>query len=300
MRYFTKSVMALSAVFSCVNTTQAQEARHFAPSSAWAVDYGDDYCRLMRDFSDGNSTVGLFIERTQPGPFIRLIVIGDGVRLFRGAEQVGYRMAPGGAIRNVPKLRYLTSDGQQYLNLGVTTFADPPVVVPGAPTAFPARYTAEGESAAASRIAGLTLDSGLTAPVTIDTGNLGSAATALQQCADDLLASWGLDPAAHQRLMRPAMPAGPTSGWVSTDTVPFGDFAKLSGGNNEFRIIIDEQGRAQSCNVQWPTLDEVINRRVCSSVMEKGTFHPALNEAGQPVRSYWTTSVFFLLPPFGG
>jgi len=295
---YTTSIIALVSVST--DKSFAQEAEVFRPTSAWALDYGDDYCRLMRDFSNGSDTVGLFIERTQPGPFIRLIVIGDGVRLFRGAEQIGYRMNPAGAPRVVQKLRFLTGDGQQYLNLGPTSFADPPTVAPGVPPSFPARYTAEGEAAAAALVVGLTLEQGLTSPVSIETGSLGSAATALQACADDLLASWGLDADQHKGLTRPALPSAPTAGWIDADMIPFSDFAKLSGGNNELRVIVDPQGRPQSCHVQWPALDDATNRRICAAVMEKGTFSPALDAAGQAMASYWTSSPFFLLPPFGG
>ncbi len=87
----------------------AQGTAVFRPSSAWALDYGDDYCRLMRDFSDGEQTVGLFVERTQPGPVLRLVVLGDGVRLYRGSEQLGYRMHPSGAPRTVPRLKFMVS-----------------------------------------------------------------------------------------------------------------------------------------------------------------------------------------------
>jgi hypothetical protein len=300
MRYILATITTIALASVPANDAIAQDAAVFTPSSAWALDYGDDYCRLMRDFSDGDDTIGLFIERTQPGPFVRLIVIGDGVRLFRGAEQIGYRMNPGGAPRTVQKLRFLTGDGQQYLNLGPTTLADAPTPAPGAPPSFPARYTPEGETAAAAQITGLTLDAGLTSPVRIETGSLGSAATALQACADDLLASWGLDPELHKGLTRPAMPSAPTAGWIAADTIPFADFAKLSGGNNELRVIVDAQGQPQSCAVQFPALDAAINQRVCAAVMEKAAFAPALDAAGQPMASYWTSSVFFLLPPFGG
>ena len=300
MRYILSTISAIALVSTLDAQAVAQEGAVFRPTSSWALDYGEDYCRLMRDFSDGSDTVGLFIERTQPGPLIRLIVIGDGVRLFRGSEQIGYRMNPAGAPRMVQKLRFLTGDGQQYLNLGPTTFADPPVVAPGSPPSFPARYTAEGEAAAAARVIGLTLEQGLTSPVSIETGSLGSAATALQACADDLLTSWGLDAELHKGLTRPALPSAPTAGWIAADTIPFSDFAKLSGGNNELRVIVDQQGRPQSCHVQWPALDEATNRRICAAVMEKGTFSPALDATGEAMTSYWTSSVFFLLPPFGG
>jgi hypothetical protein len=291
--------MASTLAVLVASPATAQDVHVFRASSAWALDYGDDYCRLMRDFSDGTETIGLFIERTQPGPMMRLIVLGDGVKLFRGSQEIGYRMLPSGAPRTVSRLRFETGDGQQYLNLGPATFADMPTPAPGAAPIMPPPYTREGETSLAATVVGIALDRGLVSPVVIETGELAQAASALQACADDLVSSWGLDAERHKHLSRPAMPSAPTAGWIAGDTIPFGDFSKLSGGNNEFRVMVDRSGKATSCHIHWPTLGETLNEKICRSVLEKSVFMPALDEQGEAIDSYWTTSVFFLMPPFG-
>ena len=278
---------------------QGRETKVFKATSAWAVDYGDDYCQLMRDFSDGTDPVGLLIQRTQPGPIMRMIVIGDSIRLFRGSQEVGFRMAPSGSSRTVPRLRYVTNTGDQYLNLGPTTLADMPTAAPGAPPPMPPPYTRQADVAAAGQITGVALTHGVTSPILIETGALGEATDALQACADDLLASWGLDAEKHKGLRRPATPDRPSAGWIARDTVSFSDFTKLAGGNNELRVMVNAAGRATACHVLWPTLGEETNRTICDAVMENGTFLPALDQAGQAMDSYWMTSVFFLMPPFG-
>ena len=296
-----KSVMLLfAALLMPAPPAQAQDLKTFKPSSAWAMDYGDDHCRLMRDFKNGDEVVGVFLERTQPGPMFRLILVGNSIKLFRSAPDVGYRMAPAGAPRVAQRLRSQTTDGQQYLNLGPTTFADMPAPVPGAPPMMPPPYTRAGETAAAAKVSGISLERGLTGAVMIETGAMGAAATALQACADDLLASWELDAEKHKSLTRVAMPAQPTAGWIAGDTIPFTDFTKLSGGNNEVRVMISSTGAATGCHIHWPALGEATNKKICAAVMEKGKFLPALDQAGQPIDSYWMTNVFFLMPPFGG
>lgn len=300
MRSFVSTVSILASLLAPTAKASAQDAKVFNASSAWALDYGDDYCRLMRDFSNGDETIGLFIERTQPGPIMRLIVIGDSVRLFRGAEEVGYRMHPSGAPRTTQRLQFRTSDGQQYLNLGPSAFGAMPTPTPGATSALPPPYSRQGEVTLAAKITGIALDRGLTNPVLMETGALGDAVGALQACTDDLVVSWGLDVEKHKNLTRPAMPARPTAGWIATDTIPFDEFSKLTGGNNELRIMVDKAGKATSCHVQWSTLSETINKKICSSVMKQSAFIPALDEAGSQMDSYWTTNVFFLMPPFEG
>ena len=293
------SLAAAALVAIPIAPLQAESADVYKPESDWAIDYGDDYCRLMRDFTNGKDRVGLFIERTQPGPFVRLIVIGDSIGVFRSAQQIGYSMLPSGNTRTTQRLRSKTSDGQEYLNLGPSTLADLPKPAPGTPPAPPPSYTRENEQALAKNITGIALTGGVTKPVAIETGALDAPVQALQVCTDQLVGSWGLDAEAHKTLSRPAVPAGPTAGWITSGIVPFSDFSKLSGGNNEIRVMIDKSGKATSCQAQWPTLSASVNDRICGMVMQNGKFTPALDKSGQPIDSYWITSVFFLTPPFG-
>ena len=52
---------------------QAQEETVFRPAGNWTADYGDDYCRLIRNFTDGTREMSLALERLQPGAQVRLI-----------------------------------------------------------------------------------------------------------------------------------------------------------------------------------------------------------------------------------
>jgi hypothetical protein len=221
-----------------------------------------------------------------------MIVISEDLRLFRGAEQVGYRLYPSGAPRRAQRLQGEAPDGQRFYNLGTLQLADGPA--PG--SAPPPPYSREAEQAAAREITALELTDGFIDPLRIETGALDEPIEALQVCADELVTHWGLDAEAHRALSRPAAPAGPTAGWLEPGTIPFGEFARLSGGNNELRLLVDAAGRPTACHVQWPSLAAALNESICATVMEKGTFTPALDQAGQPIDSFWTTSLFFLMP----
>ena len=292
--------LAVASALLAVQPASAQDAEVYRPDTAWAMDYGDDYCLLMRDFTNGEDTVGLLFERIQPGPMFRLFVVGDSVRLFRGADQIGYRTLPSGSPRMAPRVVMRAVDGQQLLNLGPTALADMPMPAPGAPPAPPRPYTRDGEKAAGANVTGLLLQQGVTRPIRIETGSMEAPIAALQACADDMLNVWGLDVEAHQSLQRPALPAGPTAGWIQSNTVPFSEFTKLSGGNNEFRVMVDASGSPTSCHVHNATLEEAANDDVCNLILENGEFMPALDSSGQPIDSYWMTNVFMLTPPFGG
>lgn len=99
---------------------QDAAAEHYTPAGAWALDYGDDYCRLARSFtSEAGAEVALALERIQAAPLMRLILVGQGLSVYRSAQEIGYRFLPEGAT--MPPARFArseTAEGQVWLNLG--------------------------------------------------------------------------------------------------------------------------------------------------------------------------------------
>src|SRR6188768_876636 len=112
---------------------QAQEETVFRPNGSWTADYGDDYCRLIRNFTDGTRTMSLALERLQPGAQVRLIAVGEGMRPFRGAEQIAYQFLPSGSSGKTRYVRSETPDGKQFVSFDPVTLAPPPA--PGTPPA---------------------------------------------------------------------------------------------------------------------------------------------------------------------
>jgi hypothetical protein len=226
---------------------------------------------------------------------MRLIMVGDGIKTFRGADQIGFAFTPAG---NASKSRYVrseTADGKQYLNFDPVTLAAF-TFTPGGP---PPPYDRAAEQTTAGGITGLALNEGLTDPVRFETGSLKAPIAALQACADDLLAEWGLDPAKHKTMTAPAMLAPGGDPVLPQGTIPFGEFGKLGGGANQVRLTIGADGKPTACTIYSPTLAQSLNERICNLAM-KASFQPAKDAAGQPMASYWMGSPMFLGPPFPG
>ncbi len=133
-----------------------------------------------------------------------------------------------------------------------------------------------------------------------ETGSLKAPIAALQACADDLLATWGLDPDKHKTLSAAAILEPDPNGVLPQGTIPFGEFSKLNGGANQVRLMIGADGKPTACTIYSPTLAETLNERICSTVMREASFQPAKDADGQPIASYWMGSPMFLGPPFGG
>lgn len=275
---------------------QAQEAAVFRPAGGWTADYGDDYCRLIRTFSDGTDQVSLALERTQPGAPVRLILVGDGIRTFRGADQIGYALLPAGPSGRARYVRSETADGEQFLSFDPFTLA-PFAFTPGAP---PPVYDRTAEQETARGISGIALDEGLTTPVRIETESLRAPIAAMQACADDLLTDWDLDPAQHKTMTAPAILNPRSDGVLPQGTIPFGEFGKLGGGANEVRLMIGADGKPTSCTIRSPSLSQTINNKICSLAMDRASFQPAKDANGEAMASFWMGSPLFLSPPFGG
>ena len=104
------------AALTVAQPTLAQDAAVYQPTGGWTADYGEDYCRLIRTFNDGNDEVSVALERTQPGAPIRIILVGDGVHTFRGADEIGYALLPSGSAAKTRYVRSETATGSQYLS----------------------------------------------------------------------------------------------------------------------------------------------------------------------------------------
>jgi hypothetical protein len=294
------ALAAAAGLLIAAPSAAQDKALVFKPAGQWAVDYGDDYCRLARNFSDGTDTLALAIERIQPGPMARMVLVSNAINPFRSADEIGWHFTPSDPERKARYTHASTPEGKEYYNLGefmLTPFVPP---APGTPPGPPPPYDRQQEQAIAKGLTGFVLDSGLNAPVEVDTGDLSQPIAALQKCADDLASSWGVDPAKLQGQKSAPIPERGGSGWLPQGTVAFTDFGKLTGGSNQVRLMVDAAGKPTGCAIHWPTLDKGTNDKICKTLMANASFTPARDADGQPMASLWIASPMMLGPPMKG
>lgn len=275
---------------------QAQDGAVFRPVGGWTADFGDDYCRLVRTFSDGKDEVSLALERTQPGAFLKVLLVGNGVTTFRGADQIGYTFLPSGSERETRYVRSETADDKQFLSFDALTLA-PFVFTPGTP---PPPYRRDAELETARGISAIALDKGLTDPVRFETGPLRAPVEVMQACADDLLVVWGLDVDKHKTMTAGPIPNPAPGGVLPQGTIPFGEFGKFGGGANQVRLLVSAEGKPTSCTIYSPSLSQTLNTRICNLIMKDATFQPAKDADGQAMASFWMGPPMAFGPPFGG
>jgi hypothetical protein len=296
-RRFVAGLATAALAVGGTTPAAAQDARVYKPAGQWALDYGDDYCRLSRSFNDGENDLALAFERIQPGPVMNMVLVGDGIRTFRRADELGWSFAPGQGERKARYAQSKTAEGKDYYNFGPVSIAPLGPPAPGTPPGLPPAYDRKAEQAAARPYTAITLGSGLLAPVRIETGSLEAPVGALQACADDLARTWGIDPVNLAVGSEPAIPEGGGVGWLPQGTIPFEEFGKFAGGANQVRLMVDDAGKPTSCHIHWPTLSDALNKKVCSTLMAKATFTPAKGPDGQPTAGLWVGNPLFLGPP---
>jgi len=294
------SVAAAGLLAASLPAETQDKTAVFKPTGQWSLDYGEDYCRLARTFSDGKDELALAVERIEPGPTARLILVSNAIKPFRSADEIGWHFTPSDPERKARYTHSTTGEGKQYYNLGPFVLAPFAPSAPGNPPVPPPAFDRAKEQATAKGMTGFALDNGLNTPVQVETGDLSAPVAALQACADDLAKGWGLDPAKLQTQTSAAIPEKGGSGWLPQGTVAFGDFGKLGGGANQVRLMVDATGKATSCTVHWPTLDAATNDKICKAALANARFTPAKDTGGLAMPGYWIGSPLFMGPPFPG
>jgi hypothetical protein len=256
-----------------------------APSSPWNLDYGVESCTLSRNFGEGDAAMSLYLKQTHPGIFFDLSVAGRTLGKARPASGTTLRFA------EEPERKFKdnawvaeAADGRPVLLLGGNSFAT---------------WDAQSKSylpAPFERLKSLdrlAFSVPQARPFTLTTGPMDKPMAALQACEDDLVRTWGFDPAQLASLSRQPEPLSKPDTWISPDSYPERPLRSGEGAILNFRIIVAPTGRAESCVIQSTVGDKVFADSACRQLMANARFTPALDAAGQPVRALWFNSALY-------
>jgi hypothetical protein len=269
--------------------------RVLAPSSSWTLDFADERCSLIREFAEGDDTIRLQIDSYGPNPGYQVMISGDLVAGSDAAPLTEFRVgySPDAGAR----------DEMQMI---IGKFGDDNAVSFG-PGFLPDAPAAEAEQLEFERnVTHMTIGFRNRKPFQLETGNMVAPLTAMRQCVDDLMTSWGIDPAQHRARSRPPMLVELPEGYVRVRV----DLADDRPGYTErryqaiaraqardraglvpragyimpVRVMIDASGQATACVVQVATAGERYRQSVCETFA--GPYQPALDAEGKPVASF--------------
>lgn len=148
------------------------------------------------------------------------------------------------------------------------------------------------EADAGGKIESVTVARAFRDDIVLKTGPLKQPLLALNSCIDELLNHWGIDVAAHKTRSRSALPLDPERAARMVGYPPKMLARSLPGLVN-VRLEIDEAGRVTDCHIQMPLSDPEFEESSCADIQHAFEFDPALDKEGQPMKSYFVTSVRF-------
>jgi hypothetical protein len=271
----------------------AREPIQLAPSSTWLVDYADERCTLVRDFAEGDQSLQLRIESFGSWRNFRFTVLGPTVpRSVRSIGDISIRFTPDEEDRETGAIQ--GSVGEQRGVSFSAEFGQPgPDLDRLSETerrqlfATPKPIEAEFERGVSSML--IEFDNGKTVQLAL--GGMSAPLKALRNCVDDLYKSWGMDPVVQRELSRLPLIKINTAREVQRSYPT----RMLGSGGSAFvpvRVMVDQDGKATACVIQTGGVPKPFTDAVCEGLM--GSYETALDEAGNPVPTVYSTAVIYL------
>lgn len=261
-----------------------------APSTQWNVNFGEESCRLGRLFGEGEERHARFLEQFYPAVSVSLTAAGPGFRRFRSRARTRLRFseAEEGRVDN-PFTGEVEGVGDAVIYSDLRLDGQP------SDESDQERDTAslpQLDAEWAKGIEFVSLKQG-SSEVRLRTGPLGEVFEVLNLCAQGLVEEWGLD--LEQHLSASRRPIWKNKGAVVrrvADSYP--TKALRRGEQAIFRMVvmIDPQGEVTDCRVLKVTETELLTSPACTA-MERAEFEPALDTEGNPMPSYFATSITY-------
>ncbi len=305
----TVLIMA-GAVSLCGAANPASAApMRLEPTSGWELREYDDKCRMIRDFGTGENALTLWIDKGGPGPGLNLTLIGRPVRSPYGAYvRVGF--APGPPVdRNF--ITASSSKGRPVLGLfgvqPVSLLAEPAPENTAAATqdeesvdllqAAAAEYAAEDIlKKRYAAITALELSGAVIDPITLELDRVLPMADDLFKCAAALSRRLSRDPAAEGGLAKGVRTVDEAI-WARKiqENYPRHLWQSEQQGTVAVRLTVNKEGRATFCEVTGFSGPASFNETACLELLRHAQFSPAMDAAGNPVASFYSTRITYRL-----
>lgn len=268
------------------------EPVRIVPAGKWNIDYGVSDCLMQRAFEADGKRYLVSISQSAPGRTFGLKLAGPEISRTLGAKELSLALSDSGpaTVEGSVMSAKMPEFGPTLIFTGVSLEPRPPADAPPVPRGA---GIDPATAATANRIA---LDLGKGKPgIRFETGALKSVFAALNTCTDDMLTQWGLDPAQHRAYVAPVFRNAMAVVTQLQKTYPRDAAVNRESGIFSFRLIIEADGTISDCQIEALTKVNDLDPR-CREVIRIAKFDPARDAAGQPMRSFYATTVTYLTP----
>lgn len=284
-----REIMLTIACVSALTTNAAADPKGMPRSGPWVANYDRDACHLAAKFGAGDDEITLRFARYEPSDQFALTVYGkrlpvEGV--WSEAEiDFGLAAKPIKAFSlngGAGDKKATIFSGQRIDGWKPKLWNDP------APS-----ITTEQEA----KVTGVDIAFKVKRPtyrLRLEFGSLVRPLAQLRDCTTNLVKRWGYDPAVQATLSRKATPTAPPQSWVTNKDFPEGASRAGHIGTVQFRFDIGADARILGCYVLDRTDPDSFGDLSCRLLSSRARFHPALDAAGKPVRSYFVHKIAWM------
>lgn len=129
----------------------------------------------------------------------------------------------------------------------------------------------------------------------LESGSLAAPLANLRKCVDDLVISWGFDPAQLAALKEPAVPVTSPGSWLRSEDYPGGSLSRGESGAVKFRLTVGKDGSLEDCHILYRTNPDNFADLTCKLLAKRARFRPATDAQGNKIRSLYINGVHWLI-----
>lgn len=264
------------------------------PISPWNIDFAENRCRLSRVFGSEDDMHLLFFEQAAPQGAFGLTVAGSEVRRFQRNRNLFVGMERDEPMKEIERV-----------GIGDVDQVGPAVIISSF-TINPEGFVdmVNEDEVQALRKAGIDLTEAETVDrlvfqrggrvLSFETGNMMAPFQALNVCTGDLLRDWGLDQARHESYRLPVWTNQSAIVRRIVDDYPDPALRRGEQGIFRMRVIVETDGTVSDCHLEKSTETDRLESPACNAMMN-AEFDPALDAEGNPMRSFYATTITYAI-----
>lgn len=282
-RYIGKAAFVLP--FFLASSPALAKDVELSAISPWHMDWTESTCVLRRAFGSEQDVHTVSFERFAPGDEFQLIIIGSELRNLDLDDPLWIRYPVKEPEKHSNFLLGKNGKGTPSIFIANSSFG--PLTDDGDTIGDVLSETEKAVTHIALEWAGKT--------VTLLTGAMDKPFAAMRECTRDLVSTWGLDPKQQANLSRRPQPRSDPASWLRSRDYPRGALNSGKQSLVNLRLSIGADGQVTDCKIQRSYSGEEFDERTCSLLRERAEFEPALDAQGNPVASYFATTVTYVM-----
>jgi hypothetical protein len=244
------------------------------PAGTWSLDAGENNCVLQHKFSAGGQawSVGILPHLGLARTELLLIHPAAAAGSEAGAKAL-VTLRPSGTMFDGEVRTFALPDGASMHRIAVDN-----AVLGALPAA------AELDIAIKHR-----------PPIALPLPGMAGAAAALKRCEEQLLQSWGVDPARFRPLVPPGQPGFiDMSPFMSADDYP--KAADQASGRAIALLALGADGKVADCRLVESSGNAALDGRTCQIALSRLRYPPAHDATGKPVTSWTMLAIMWTAP----